>query len=146
MRDVRIVREKISVVPSLPERNRHSSGDNTTAVQGSVAPVFAYTYTVEGSNIKYLTCYHCPGTTRVIYRGTTADIGDNVPPSLTILGCSLTAVELAGPLFDVILPSFHLPSPLLCFGTVPCKIFLQRARDLTARPNLSSRLIRYTYS
>ena len=40
-------------------------------------------------------------------RGTTADIGDNLLPSLTVLGCSLTAVEVeTGPLFDVVFPSF----------------------------------------
>ena len=45
-------------------------------------------------------------------RGTTADIGDNLLPSLTVLGCSLTVVEVeTGPLFDVIFPSFRLSSP-----------------------------------
>ena len=45
-------------------------------------------------------------------RGTTADIGDNLLPSLTVLGCSLTVVEVqTGPLFDVIFPSFLLSSP-----------------------------------
>ena len=35
-------------------------------------------------------------------RGTTADIGDNLLPSLTVFGCSLTAVEVeTGPLSDV---------------------------------------------
>ena len=44
--------------------------------------------------------------------GTTADIGDNLLPSLTVLGCSLTAVEVeTGPLFDVVFPSFLLSSP-----------------------------------
>ena len=44
-------------------------------------------------------------------RGTTADIGDNLLSSLTVLGCSLTAVEIeTGPLSDVIFPSFLLPS------------------------------------
>ena len=44
-------------------------------------------------------------------RGTTADIGDNLLPSLTVFGCSLTAVEVeTGPLSDVVFPSFLLPS------------------------------------
>ena len=44
-------------------------------------------------------------------RGTTADIGDNLLPSMTVFGCSLTAVEVeTGPLSDVVLPSFLLPS------------------------------------
>ena len=44
--------------------------------------------------------------------GTTADIGDNLLPSLTVLGCDLTVVEVeTGPLFDVIFPSFLLSSP-----------------------------------
>ena len=35
-------------------------------------------------------------------RGTTADIGDNLMPSLTVFGCSLTAVEVeTSPLSDV---------------------------------------------
>ena len=43
-------------------------------------------------------------------RGTTADIGDNLLPSLTVFGCSLTAVEVeTGPLSDVVFPSFLLP-------------------------------------
>ena len=44
-------------------------------------------------------------------RGTTADIGDNFLPSLTVFGCSLTDVEVeTGPLSDVVFPSFLLPS------------------------------------
>ena len=40
-------------------------------------------------------------------RGTTADIGDNLLPYLTVFGCSLTAVEVeTGPLSDVVFPSF----------------------------------------
>ena len=54
-------------------------------------------------------------------RGTTADIGDNLLPSLTVLGCSPTAVEVqAGPLFDVVFPSFLLLFSLFLFpGTAP---------------------------
>ena len=44
-------------------------------------------------------------------RGTTADIGDNLLPFLSVFGCSLTAVEIeTGPLSDVVFPSFLLPS------------------------------------
>ena len=44
-------------------------------------------------------------------RGTTVDIVDNPRPSLTVFGCSLTAVEVdTGPLSDVVFPSFLLPS------------------------------------
>ena len=44
-------------------------------------------------------------------RGTTADIGDNLLSSLTVFGCSLTAVEVeTSPLSDVVFPSFLLPS------------------------------------
>ena len=43
---------------------------------------------------------------------TTVEIGDNLLPSLTVFGCSLTAVEVeTGPLSDVVLPSFLSPSP-----------------------------------
>ena len=42
-------------------------------------------------------------------RGTTADIDDNLLPSLTVFGCSQTAVEVeTGPLSDVIFPSFFV--------------------------------------
>ena len=45
------------------------------------------------------------------HRGATADIGDNPLPSLTVFGCSLTAVEVeTGPLSDVVFPSFLLPA------------------------------------
>ena len=54
--------------------------------------------------------------------GTTADIGDNRLPSLTVLGCSLTAVEVeTGPLFDVVFPSFRLPSSFF-FSLVLCLV------------------------
>ena len=44
-------------------------------------------------------------------KGTTADTGDNLLPSLTVFGCSLTAVEVeTGPLCDVVFPYFLLPS------------------------------------
>ena len=44
-------------------------------------------------------------------RGTTVDIGDNLLSSLTVLGCSLTAVEVeTGPLSDAVFSSFLLPS------------------------------------
>ena len=43
--------------------------------------------------------------------GTTADMGDNVVPSLTVFGCSLTAVEVeTGPLAGVVFSSFLLPA------------------------------------
>ena len=69
-------------------------------------------------------------------RGTTADIGDNLLPSLTVIGCSLTVVEVeTGPLFDVIFPSFLSSSPFLFPGTVPYRTFLQRPLDLVTCPN-----------
>ena len=49
-------------------------------------------------------------------KGITADIGDNLLPSLTVLGRSPTAVEV----FDSILIYFSLPSPFP--DAVPCKI------------------------
>ena len=84
-------------------------------------------------------------------RGTTADIGDNLLPSLTVFGCSLTAVEVeTGPLSDVVFPSFLLPSFFLFPGTVPCTTFLQRPLDLITCPNhrnfLFSQLLIYVFS
>ena len=59
------------------------------------------------------TCYLIPVSRNQQGRSTTADIGDILLPSLMVLGCSLTAVEVyACPLFDVILPSFLLPCHL----------------------------------
>ena len=62
---------------------------------------------LEGPDITTCVCsipiYLCLG-------GTTVDIGDNLLPSLTVFGCSLTAVEVeTGPLSDVVFPSFHMP-------------------------------------
>ena len=77
-------------------------------------------------------------------RGTTAGIVDNLLPSLTVFGCSLTAVEAeTGPLSDVILPSFVLHSIFLSPNTVPCSFvlcvarffFFQRPLVLTTCPN-----------
>ena len=67
------------------------------------------------------------------HRGITADIGDNLLPSLTVFGCSLTAVEvhslmLSSHLFFC-LPLYRFP------GTVPCTIFLQRPLNLITCPN-----------
>ena len=62
-------------------------------------------------------------------RGISADIGDNLPPSLTVLDCSLTAVEVeTGPLFDIVFPSFTLPSSF--FSLMRCRTFLQRSLDM----------------
>ena len=59
---------------------------------------------------KFNTCMLPVSRNHLGRRSATADIGDNLLPSLTVLGCSLTAVEIkAGPLSDVILPSFLLP-------------------------------------
>ena len=56
-------------------------------------------------------------------RGTTADIGENLLPSLTVLGCSLTFVEVeTGPLFDVIFLYFLLSSPPPIFSLVLCLV------------------------
>ena len=41
--------------------------------------------------------------------GTTANIGDNLLPSLTVFGCSAVEVD-TGPLSDVVFPYFLLPS------------------------------------
>ena len=70
-------------------------------------------------------------------RCTIVDIGDNLLPSLTVFGCSLTAVEIeTGPLSGVIFPSFIiLPSLFLFPDTVPCMIFLQKPLDLITCPN-----------
>ena len=82
-------------------------------------------------------------------RGTTVDIGDNLLPSLTVFGCSLTAVEIeTGPLSDVIFPSFLLPSTFpFPWYSVPCTIVLQRPLDLITCPNhrnfLFSQLLLY---
>ena len=81
------------------------------------------------------TGWHRPGAppqTKILAmparRGTTADIGDNLLPSLTVCGCSLTAVEIeTGPIFVVVPFFFCLP---IFPGTVPCTIFLQRPLDL----------------
>ena len=82
----------------------------------------------------HVTCYLLPVSRNPHgRRGTTADIGDNLLPSLTVLGCSLTVIEVEiGPLFDVIFQSFLLSSPFS--GTVPCRTFLQRPLDLVTCP------------
>ena len=59
-------------------------------------------------------------------RGPTADNGNNLLPSRTVFGCSLTAVEVVTcPLTDGVFPSLLLPSSFYfpqC-GKVPCTIF-----------------------
>ena len=69
-------------------------------------------------------------------RGTTADIGDNLLPSLTVIGCSLMLLK-SRPVHSLMLSS-HLffCLPLFLFpGTVPCRTFLQRPLDLVTCPN-----------
>ena len=57
------------------------------------------------------------------HRGTTADIGDNLLPSLTVFCCYLTAVEVeTGPFSDVVFPSFLLPYSF----SFPCPLCLVR--------------------
>ena len=71
--------------------------------------------------------------------GATVDIGDNLLPSLTVFGCSPTAVDIETcPLSDVVFPYFILPSsfsfpwycafyilhfkkPIQCKKTIQCK-------------------------
>ena len=67
-------------------------------------------------------------------RGISADIGDNLLPSLMVLDCSLTTVEVeTGPLFDIVFPSFTLLSSF--FSLMRCRTFLQRSLDMVTCPN-----------
>ena len=87
--------------------------------------------------IRLFSCYMCPETARVV--------GAPILTSATIfchlwrLWRSSAALWLllksqAGPLFDVVLSSFLLPSSFSFPGTVPCTIFLQRPLGLTTCP------------
>ena len=59
----------------------------------------------------------------------TADIGDNLLPSLTVPGCSLTAVEIeTGPLFDVMFPIFSFAF-LFFVSVVLCLVGLASAKE-----------------
>ena len=96
----------------------------------------------------YRTCFATCTRNHQGRRGNIADIGDNLLPSLTVLGWSLTAVEVwVCPLSEVMLASHRLFClPIFLYpGTVPSTIFYRDHLILphvqTIEFSLSSQLI-----